>query len=62
MKGLKLFLPLLVSNRWDDFDTSPVQWHIDKTAGVKDGPETYGGLADYIVNPEPWQSAVNGIY
>jgi hypothetical protein len=52
----------MFSNRWDDFDTSPVQWHIDKTAGVKDGPESYGSTSDYIVNPEPWQSAVNGIY
>jgi hypothetical protein len=48
--------------RYDDLDTSPVTWHIDATAGVKDLEANYSAINNYIVNPEPWQSAVNGIY
>jgi hypothetical protein len=29
---------------------------------MKDGDENYGAITNYIVMPEAWQSAVNGIY
>ena len=48
--------------RYDELDTSPITWHIDPTAGVKDGDENYAAINNYVVMPEPWQSAVNGIY
>ena len=55
-------LTTLFSDRYDELDTSPIKWHIDATAGLKDGDENYGAINDYVVNAEPWQSAVNGIY
>jgi hypothetical protein len=48
--------------RFDELDTSPITWHIDATAGMKDGDENYPAITNYIVMPEPWQSAVNGLY
>lgn len=52
------FIPFLVC-RWDDFDTSPVTWHIDQTANIKSDPIS---SSSYITTVEPWQSAINGIY
>eukprot|EP00292_Cryptomonas_paramecium_P029445 CAMPEP_0113676630 /NCGR_PEP_ID=MMETSP0038_2-20120614/8757_1 /TAXON_ID=2898 /ORGANISM="Cryptomonas paramecium" /LENGTH=47 /DNA_ID=CAMNT_0000593695 /DNA_START=462 /DNA_END=605 /DNA_ORIENTATION=- /assembly_acc=CAM_ASM_000170 len=43
-------------------DASPVTWHIDATAGLKDGDENSPAITSYILGPEPWQAAVNGIY
>jgi hypothetical protein len=60
--GTSLFffatLPFL-GFRWDDFDTSPVTWHIDSSANIKSDPEQ---SSSWITTVEPWQSSVNGIY
>ena len=55
-------MPNNLSCRYDELDTSPIKWHIDATAGMKDGDENYPAINDFVVMPEPWQSAVNGIY
>ncbi len=47
------------SFRWDDFDTSPVTWHIDSSANIKSDAEQ---SSSWITTVEPWQSSVNGIY
>ena len=59
------FLTALPVFRYDDLwsATDPkLLWHINATAGVKDLEENYGAINDYVVNAEPWQAAVNGIY
>jgi hypothetical protein len=54
----KLFLMHCHARRWGDLDDSPVTWHICSMAG---NVQTNGADVDTLT-PEPWQSAVNGIY
>ena len=56
---------LVEMHRYDELwsATDPkIIWHIDPTAGIADLDANYSAINDYVVNPEPWQAAVNGIY
>lgn len=51
--------------RYDDLWSAQdpkLVWHIDPAAGLKDLDTNYSAINDYVVNAEPWQAAVNGIY
>mmetsp|Transcript_28952 Transcript_28952/g.60846 ORF Transcript_28952/g.60846 Transcript_28952/m.60846 type:complete len:96 (-) Transcript_28952:251-538(-) len=52
-------------NQYDDLwsaNDPKLVWHIDPAAGLKDLDTNYSAINDYVVNAEPWQAAVNGIY